>query len=143
MEASIVEAARAGEAGAGFAVVADEVRSLAQRCSVAVSDTAVPLEESRSQTKDGSLRSREVTAAIAAVSKQSSEVIALVDEVRSGHERQRTGVERVNDNLNRLKEATRRFSDSAKETAGIAGRTNDDAAELRDGLASLVGSAAI
>ena len=138
-----VEAARAGEAGAGFAVVADEVRSLAQRCSQAVSDTAVLLEESRAQTKDGSIRSHEVTAAIAAVSKQSGEVIALVDEVRNGHARQRTGMERVNDNLNQLKEATRRISDSAKETAGIAGRTNDDAAELRDGLASLVGGAAV
>lgn len=136
-----VEAARAGEAGAGFAVVADEVRSLAQRCSVAVSDTAVLLEESRAQTKDGSLRSREVAAAIESVSKQSGQVIALVDEVRSGHERQLTGMARVNGNLSQLKDATRRISESAKETAGIADQTNNEAAELRDGLALLVGGA--
>jgi methyl-accepting chemotaxis protein len=138
-----VEAARAGEAGMGFAVVADEVRNLAQRCSQAVSDTAALVEASKSQTKEGTLRSGEVTSAIEAVARDSQRVMALVEEVRLGNEQQLSGLDQVSGNLRQLEEGTRRISSNAEETAGIAGQTNSGAADLRNGLATLVGTASV
>jgi myosin heavy subunit len=135
-----VEAARAGEAGMGFAVVAGEVRNLAQRCSQAVRDTAVLVEESRSQTKEGSLRSGEVTSAIEAVARESQRVIALVEEVRVGNDRQNSGLDQVSGNLHQLEEVTRSISANAEETAGVAEQTSTGAADLRNGLAALVGT---
>jgi methyl-accepting chemotaxis protein len=134
-----VEAARAGEAGAGFAVVADEVRCLAQRCSHAVSDTSALVEESRSQTREGRLRSGELTAAVEAVARGSANVIGLVEEVRTGNQQQSEGLEQISSALRELQDVTRKISGHAEQTAGIAAQTDNGAVNLRRGLDLLVG----
>jgi methyl-accepting chemotaxis protein/methyl-accepting chemotaxis protein-1 (serine sensor receptor) len=81
-----VEAARAGEAGMGFAVVADEVRNLAQRSAQAAKDTAALIEESIAKSEGGKSKVHRVTEAIRAVTSDTAQVKALVDQVSAGSE---------------------------------------------------------
>ena len=74
-----VEAARAGEAGLGFAAVAEEVRNLAQRSATAAKETAVLVEESVTNARDGRQRVEQLRAALGAITTHVQQVRELVN----------------------------------------------------------------
>ena len=90
-----VEAARAGAAGQGFAVVAEEVRNLSQRCAQAANESALMIEESIAKYKGGKSKLDDVTAAIHAVTEESSKVKLLVDEINTGSAEQTHGISQI------------------------------------------------
>jgi len=73
-----------GRGGHGFAVVADEVRNLAQRSAQAAKDTAALVEESIAKSEGGKSKVHRVTEAIRAVTSDTTQVKALVDQVSGG-----------------------------------------------------------
>lgn len=127
-----VEAARAGEAGMGFAVVADEVRNLAQRCAQAANDTTVLIEESISNTQQGSHKLSVVETAIKTISNRSRQIKVLVDEVRSGSEEQARGLDQITRSIAQMEQGTQRTAASAEESAAGSEELNAHSESLKD-----------
>jgi len=140
-----VEAARAGEAGAGFAVVADEVRSLAQRSAQAAKDTELLIEESIATSQDGSRKLQQVTEGILAVTRDSTQVKILVDELSLGSQEQTRGIEQIANAVSQMDQVTQGAAQSAQLSASSSVDLLSQAEELRGivlQLRSLVGMAA-
>jgi hypothetical protein len=115
-----VEAARAGAAGAGFAVVAEEVRNLAQRSAQAARDTATLIEESSGRARDGSARLQDVSASVAAFTRQMTGVQTLVQTIRTSSDQQLEGIEQVSRAVEGMTQTTQAAVASA-EASAIAG----------------------
>jgi hypothetical protein len=140
-----VEAARAGESGMGFAVVADEVRNLAHRSAEAARNTAVLIEESIANSKDGKSKLDQVSGAILSITKSADEVNRLVEEIRSGSEEQARGIEQVSRALANMQEATQTTAASAEESAAAGAELSAQSESMREtvrGLAQMVGGQA-
>jgi methyl-accepting chemotaxis protein len=140
-----VEAARAGESGMGFAVVADEVRNLAHRSAEAARNTAVLIEESIANSKDGKSKLDQVSGAILSITKSADEVNRLVEEIRSGSEEQARGIEQVSRALANMQEATQTTAASAEESAAAGAELSAQSESMRQtvrGLAQMVGGQA-
>jgi methyl-accepting chemotaxis protein len=115
-----VEAARAGEAGMGFAVVADEVRNLAQRSAQAAKDTAALIEESISNSNEGSTKLQQVTEVIRAITDSATKVKTLVDEVNVGSQEQARGIEQISKAIAQMDQVTQSTAASAEESASAS-----------------------
>ena len=115
-----VEAARAGEAGMGFAVVADEVRNLAQRSAQAAKDTAALIEESISNSNEGSTKLQQVTEVIRAITDSATKVKTLVDEVNLGSQEQARGIEQISKAIAQMDQVTQSTAASAEESASAS-----------------------
>lgn len=127
-----VEAARAGEAGMGFAVVADEVRNLAQRCAQAAKDTATLIEDSIAKSGDGQAKVDQVAAAIRAITEESSNVKALLDEVKLGSQEQSRGIEQVAKAIIQMEHVTQTTAANADQSAAAAEHLNAHSETLSD-----------
>ncbi len=101
-----VEAARAGSAGLGFAVVAVEVRNLSQRCAQAASDSTLMIQESIDKCESGKARLHDVTAAIHAVTEESTKVKSLVDEINIGSAEQTNGIGQISRAIAEMEQIT-------------------------------------
>jgi methyl-accepting chemotaxis protein len=115
-----VEAARAGEVGMGFAVVADEVRNLAQRSAQAAKDTALLIEESITNARDGAARVEQVAGAIGAITVSVDEVRSIVLEVREASSQQTSGIEQVSQAIVAMEKATQTTAATAEESAAAS-----------------------
>jgi len=115
-----VKAARAGEAGMGFAVVADEVRNLAQRSAQAAKDTAALIEESIAKSADGKTKVDQVASAIQAITGDSAQVKALVEEVNLGSQEQARGIDQISKAIAQMQNVTQTTAASAEESAAAA-----------------------
>ena len=115
-----VEAARAGEAGMGFAVVADEVRSLAQRSAQAARDTATLIEESIHRAGEGQSRVSVVTAAMEDVTRSSSGVKLLVDQMSGAARQQAQGISQVSTAISQMEKVTQSAAATAEESAATS-----------------------
>jgi methyl-accepting chemotaxis protein/methyl-accepting chemotaxis protein-1 (serine sensor receptor) len=132
-----VEAARAGQAGLGFAVVADEVRNLAQRCAEAARNTAELIEESIARSNDGGMRMGEVSQAIGAITGQSAQVKALVDQIHTGSQEQARGIEQVAGAVAQMQQLTQSTAASAEQTAAAGNELSAHATSLNHVVSEL------
>jgi methyl-accepting chemotaxis protein/methyl-accepting chemotaxis protein-1 (serine sensor receptor) len=127
-----VEPARAGEAGMGFAVVADEVRNLAQRSAQAAKDTAALVEESIAKSEGGKSKVHRVTEAIRAVTSDTTQVKALVDQVSGGSEEQARGLEQIGKAITLMERSGQTTAATAEESAAAAQELTAQSATLTD-----------
>ncbi|WP_263376810.1 methyl-accepting chemotaxis protein [Granulicella aggregans] len=127
-----VEAARAGEAGNGFAVVADEVRTLAQRSAQAARDTAELIGDSILKSNSGKTKVDEVSAAIQAVTDESSRVKLLVDQISLGSVEQTHGISNIARAISQMEQLTQTSAASAQQSAKAAGELTDQSESLED-----------
>ena len=122
-----VEAARAGEAGMGFAVVADEVRSLAQRSAQAAKDTASLIEESITNSNEGTVKVQQVVAAISAITESVGRVKGLIEEVSVASRQQSQGIEQVSQAIAQMEKVTQTTAATAEESAAASEELNAQA----------------
>ena len=140
-----VEAARAGDSGMGFAVVADEVRNLAHRSAEAARNTAVLIEESIANAKDGKSKLDQVETAIVSITGSANEVNKLVEEIRRSCEEQARGIQEVSQAMARMQAATQTTAAGAQESAAAGEELSSQSESLRStvrGLAEMVGGRA-
>ncbi len=122
-----VEAARAGEAGMGFAVVADEVRNLAQRSAQAAKDTASLIEESISNSNEGTVKVQQVVASIAGITESVGRVKGLIEEVSVASRQQSQGIEQVSQAIAQMEKVTQTTAATAEESAAASEELNAQA----------------
>jgi methyl-accepting chemotaxis protein len=127
-----VEAARAGGAGLGFAVVAEEVRNLAQRSAQAARDTAALIEESIANTHDGNHRLSQMADAVFSMTRDSTQVRTLVDEVSSGNQEQARGMEQIARAVTEMEKLTQQTAASAEQSAAAGTELDQYAGNMRD-----------
>jgi methyl-accepting chemotaxis protein len=127
-----VEAARAGEAGLGFAVVADEVRNLAMRCAQAARDTTGLIEESIANTKEGKARVDQVAVAIRTITKESSTIKELIDEINVGSVEQSRGIDQISNSILQMEQVTQSSASSAEESSAAAEELNAQAKAMKE-----------
>jgi methyl-accepting chemotaxis protein/methyl-accepting chemotaxis protein-1 (serine sensor receptor) len=127
-----VEAARAGSAGLGFAVVAEEVRNLSQRCAQAAKDSAGMIEESIAKCVSGKARLDDVTAAIRAVTEESSKVKSLVDEINTGSAEQSHGISQIARAISEMERITQASTANAESGAAVANELNIESESLNE-----------
>ena len=126
-----VEAARAGEAGLGFAVVADEVRNLAQRCAQAARDTALLIEDSIANSRDGNARLDQMAGAVRSMTENSLRVKSLVDEVNLGSQEQSRGMDQISRAVLQMEKVTQRTAAGAEQSAAAGGQLDGHANDMR------------
>jgi methyl-accepting chemotaxis protein/methyl-accepting chemotaxis protein-1 (serine sensor receptor) len=127
-----VEAARAGSSGLGFAVVADEVRNLSQRCAQAANDSAAMIEESIAKCESGKVRLNEVTAAIHAITEESSKVKTLVDQINTGSAEQTNGISQIAHAIFDMERITQASTANAESGAAVATELNVESESLNE-----------
>jgi methyl-accepting chemotaxis protein len=127
-----VEAARAGSAGLGFAVVAEEVRNLSQRCAQAASDSSLMITESIAKCESGKARLDDVTAAIRAITEESTKVKALVDEINTGSAEQTNGISQIARAICQMEKITQASSANAQSGAAVASELNTESESLNE-----------
>jgi len=129
-----VEAARAGSAGMGFAVVAEEVRNLSQRCAQAAHDSAAIIEESIAKSLSGKVKVDEVTAAIHAITEESSKVKQLVDQISTASGEQTTGIAQIARAIQEMERVTMASTAGAQTSSELADALTTES----DGLKEIV-----
>lgn len=132
-----VEAARAGDAGKGFAVVAEEVRNLAQRSAEAAKQTAMLIEQSKSNSDKGVLVSKEVETILKQILDSVKKVVQLVGEVSAASSEQSKGIDQLNTAVAEMNNVVQANSSSAEESAAASTELATQASAL-DGLVSLL-----
>ncbi|MFF3700361.1 MULTISPECIES: methyl-accepting chemotaxis protein [Pseudomonas] len=143
-----IEAARAGEAGRGFAVVADEVRSLAQRTQqsseeiehligelqrIANESTQI-MQSSVEQTQSTVTGVRNTGDALAAITRQVSDIQQMSLRIASAAEEQTTVVEEITRNVLHVRETADQSALASSEIAS----SSVELARLGSDLQSLV-----
>lgn len=115
-----VEAARAGEQGRGFAVVAGEVRNLAQRSGNAAKEIEELIKETVRTVERGTdlvLRTGEALADIAAITKESAQIMSEITEAST---EQKQGMEQITTAISDLDQMTQQNASMVEETASAS-----------------------
>jgi methyl-accepting chemotaxis protein len=118
-----VEAARAGEQGRGFAVVAQEVRSLATRSAEAARQIKDLINQSVSQTEQGTERATHAGQTIQAAVEAIQRVTRHVAEISQACAEQSIGVSEVSTSIGQIDQNT-------QDNARMVEQSNADAKEL-------------
>jgi methyl-accepting chemotaxis protein len=132
-----VEAARAGAAGQGFAVVADEVRNLAQRSAQAAKETESLIKESVIMSKGGSDTVTGVVTAIRSITKSTTKVRSLVEEVNQGGQEQAHGIQQIAKAVSEMQRVTQQSAAGAEESAAAGQELNAQAETMKEIVARL------
>lgn len=139
-----VEAARAGEAGTGFAVVADEVRNLAMRAADAAKNTAVLIESSVRQTRDGSAVAEKTNESFVKLSEKVKKVGELLNEIAAASQEQSQGIEQVNTAVADMDKVVQQNTTFADKVASTSEKVDDKVSQMervvRHQLTLIIGS---
>jgi len=133
-----VEAARAGEAGAGFAVVADEVRNLAMRAAQAARNTAILIDRTVAQIKDGTNLAAKTNDTFVEVVKNTSEVGDVLSGIAKESDEQYLSIEQANTTVDEMHKVTQQNVGIAEESASTSEEMNAQAEELKAYVQDLV-----
>ena len=133
-----VEAARAGEAGKGFAVVAEEVRNLAMRSAEAAKNTAVLIEQSVGNAKNGVAIADEVGKTLGQITAASDKVNGLIGEIAAASNEQAQGIGQVNTAVGQMDRVTQANAAAAEQSASAAEELSAQAAGMSDVVRELV-----
>jgi methyl-accepting chemotaxis protein len=132
-----VEAARAGEAGKGFAVVAEEVRNLAMRSAEAAKNTALMIEGSVENAREGVTIADQVAKVLNEITSASGKVNLLVREIASASQEQSQGVTQVNQAIQQMDKVTQGNAAVAEESAASAEELSAQGEQLRVSIGEL------
>jgi methyl-accepting chemotaxis protein len=127
-----VEAARAGEHGLGFAVVADEVKSLAQRSSEASNEISTIIEESISQTKNGTEIAKTTSQAFEEILERIEGTSALITEIALSSKEQSDGMNQIAMAMGEIDNVTQQNAATSEEAAASAEELNAQAISMNE-----------
>ena len=138
-----IEAARAGEAGRGFSVVAEEVRKLAEESQTAahqIKERIAIIQSSTEQAVDsmqsGTQNVQEGTTAIREVGTQFTNIMRMVDAIKSQMEEINASVQTVSSGAGSIVEAVDAIDTVSRETAGhtqtISASTEEQSASTEE-----------
>jgi methyl-accepting chemotaxis protein len=133
-----VEAARAGEHGRGFAVVAGEVRTLAQRAASAAKDIKVLIGESGTRVENGADRIRVSGETVAELSLKVREVSSLINAISLASGEQSRGIAHVEVAIGELDGMTQQNAALVEQAAAAAGSLKHQTQRLSDTLGAFI-----
>jgi methyl-accepting chemotaxis protein len=139
-----VEAARAGEHGLGFAVVADEVKSLAQRSSEASNEISGIIEDSISQTKNGTEIAKITSQAFEEILERIEGTSQLITEIALSSKEQSDGMNQIAMAMGEIDNVTQQNAATSEEAAASAEELNAQAISMNEMvkvIAKMVGEA--
>ena len=131
-----VEAARAGEDGRGFAVVAQEVRSLAQRSASAAKEIKTLIGSSTLSVEQGATQVAQAGETMTEIVESVRRVNEILEEISQTSREQSAGIEQVNRAVGEMDQVTQQNAALVEEAAAAAHSLKDQAASLREAVAS-------
>ena len=125
-----VEAARAGDSGKGFAVVAEEVRNLAQRSASAAKSTSVLIEGAQENVNRGVAASKDVIDLLSQITRNTSKLNQLVEEVAAASKEQAQGIKQINQSISQMDRMTQDNAAAAEQSASAGEQLSGQSSEL-------------
>jgi methyl-accepting chemotaxis protein len=125
-----IEAARAGDAGKGFAVVASEVKSLATQTAKSTEEIGRHIAEVRAATGESVTAVRHIEQTI-------GEINAIAGSIAAAVEEQGAATAEIARNVTETATAANTMTERANEVSVEAGKTGQQAAEVRENTTAL------
>ena len=127
-----IEAARAGESGKGFAVVADEIRKLAEESSVAVKNTEILIEDSRSNVNNGKNSADEASEALNAVVGKAKEAVEVIGTIAKLTEQGAMSISEVYEGIDQIAEVVESNTAISEESAAASEELSSQSESLQN-----------